>query len=156
MNARRPDQADELESNWQTLVAEMENLASELSSEGWEPVVLRPGDISAVDDPDNFGLHVLIPDNEFEELETLVDQGATFDAFEIYKNAGDTYVYAIVVVRDAGTGSAVLYPIYYTATKREKMANRSKERGELRTCFRTLSDSRIVITHDPEAFFSQA
>jgi hypothetical protein len=144
-----------IRSSWQRLIEEMDEMAEELRADGWTPIVLHPGEVSVVADPETFGIYVLIPDNEFEELESLVDRGGAFDSFEIYKNTGDTYVYAIVSVTNEATESAVLYPIYYTTTERQQLAAQANEQGEVVTYLRTLSDQRIVLTHDPDAFFDR-
>lgn len=146
--------SDEVISHWQTVIEEMNGLADELEEDGIDPVVLHPGDVSVVPESDEFGLHIVIPNNEFRTIQELIESGAAFDEFQVYKRSVGNHVYAVVVVTDSSSETAVLYPTYYTNEERGQLKAGAKTRGEMLTHLRTINQERLTLTHETEAFFS--
>jgi hypothetical protein len=146
--------SQEVNTRWQILISEMEDLADELSEEGFETLITHPGSVSVVTGSDEFGLHVVIPNNEFDTLREWVDDGATFDEFEIYKRTAGEHEYAVVVVTDATHEVAVLYPTYYTHEERGRLNADAQASGEMLVHLRTINRERVTLAHDADEFFS--
>ncbi|WP_227375292.1 DUF7529 family protein [Haladaptatus halobius] len=139
---------------WENVLSDMDATAAEYEESGWETLQLHPGDVTPLwtERDDEFGLDVLVPDNEFETLETLLD-GVEFDAFEAFRALGDGLVFLVVVMEDYDAETAVCYPAYYDVQGDEKMLVDAMAAGEMHTFVRTLSDDRIRFTHDdPDVF----
>jgi hypothetical protein len=142
---------------WDEMIADMEATAGEYEAEGWETVQLHPGDVTTrVPDEDSemFGLDVLVPDNEFEVVEELVNGGATFDAYEVFRATADGLVLFVVAMEDHDEAVAVLYPAYYDAQNDAEMLAAAKQAGEMRTYIRTLQMDRVEFTHEEPANFA--
>ncbi len=141
--------------HWENVIGDMEATAEEYDDRGWETVQLHPGDVTPlwVEEDGEFGLDVLVPDNEFEEVEELIDGGVSFDAFEAYRALADGLVFAVVVMEDHDTETALLYPVYYDMQGAEDMLDDAAEAGEMYTFVRTLSEDRIQFTHDDPSVF---
>lgn len=98
------------------------------------------------------GFDVLLPDNEFEELQSLVDRGVEFDQYEVFRAESDI-VYALVAMEDTDEQVAVCYPLYYEARSAADLFARARETGELHAYLRRLDGERIAFTYtDPELF----
>ncbi|MGA9402031.1 DUF7529 family protein [Haladaptatus sp.] len=140
---------------WENVIDDMDATAAEYDDEGWETVQLHPGDVTPLwlDEDDEFGLDVLVPDNEFEEVEELMDDGVSFDAFEFYRALADGLVFGVVVMEDHDAETAVLYPVYYDMQGAEGMLDDATEAGEMYTFVRTLSEDRVQFVHDDPSLF---
>jgi hypothetical protein len=111
------------------------------------------GDSVDVSDVTEFGLDVLVPDDEFEELESLLDEGVTFDSFEAFRALEDRMLFLVVAMEDSDAETAVLYPAYYDVQGASQMLEAADERGTMYTFVRTLSDDRIQFTHEDQSAF---
>jgi len=141
--------------HWESVIADMEATTTEYDDEGWDTVELHPGDVTPLwmDENGEFGLDVLVPDNEFEDLEELMDGGVSFDAFEAYRALADGLVFAVIAMEDHGSETAVLYPVYYDVQGAEEMLSDAVEAGKMYSFIRTLGEDRIRFTHDDPSLF---
>lgn len=98
---------------WDQVVADMAATADELEGEGWTTLQLHPGDVTLLTDAEDRGIDVVLPNPEFEDLESLVESGARFAEYDVYRAGGAEMGYALVVAKDPGTETAVLVPLYY-------------------------------------------
>lgn len=141
---------------WDDIISDMEATAAEYEAEGWETHLLHPGDVSTLtpdSDSDMFGLDVLVPNNEFDEVEDLLEGGAAFDSYEAYRAVGDGLVLLVVAMEDHDEKIALLYPAYYDPQNATEMIGAAGRAGEMRTYLRTLTNERIEFIHDePENF----
>ncbi len=141
---------------WDDIVADMEATADEYASQGWETLQLHPGDVTALvpdDEDEQFGLDVLVPDDEFDELESLLEGGVSFDSYEAFRATADGLVLFVVAMEDSESEVAVLYPAYYDANNAQSMLAAAEEAGEMRTYVRTLTNEQIEFTHrEPQNF----
>lgn len=144
---------------WQDVIDDLEATAAEYAEQGWETVVIHPGDVTPLPTPtallngvdvDRVGLDLLVPDNEFEELTEAVE-GVSFDQYDAYRGESGSVVFAVVVMK-GDDDTAVCFPLYYDTESARVMLKRAVEREELRTYLRPLDDSqRVVFAHaDPE------
>ena len=142
---------------WDEMIADMEATAAEYEADGWETIQLHSGDVTTMtpdeDDPE-FGLNVLVPDDEFEAVEDLVEGGVTFDCYEVFRALADGLVLFVVAMEDHDEEVAVLYPAYYDAQNAQGMLAAAKQAGEMRTYVRTLQRDRIEFTHEEPANFA--
>lgn len=143
--------------NWDRVVADLEATAAEYEAEGWEALQLHPGDVVALSGEygDRVGLDVLVPDDEYRELEGLLEDGVSFDAYQVFKAGSAGMVYLVVAMEDSDAEVAVLYPAYYRPADpdTQKLLDRAHDEGELRSYVRRLSGEYVVLNHDqPELF----
>jgi hypothetical protein len=141
---------------WDDIVSDMEATADEYEADGWDTLQLHPGDVTALvpdGDDDRFGIDVLVPDDEFGELEALLEGDVAFDAYEAFRAMADGLVLFVVAMEDRDRDVAVLYPAYYDVKNAQGMLTAAENAGEMRTYVRTLTDDRIEFTHDePQNF----
>lgn len=97
---------------WDAVVGDMESTASAYEAEGWEVVVCHPGDVTVIQGEDRVGVDVLLPDDEYEEIQSLVE-AATFDEYEVLRAMDEGLMYAVVVMQDTDEEFAFLFPTYY-------------------------------------------
>jgi len=146
---------------WNDVIADMEATAAEYREAGWETLELHPGDVAVLspeqDDPE-YGLDVLVAGNEFDELEALVEEGVSFDAYEVYRASESGFVLLVVAMQDEERQVAVFYPAYYQAEAAAEMLETAREAETMYSHLRTLSEGRrVTVTHeDPDPFFPEA
>ncbi|MFC4548855.1 MULTISPECIES: DUF7529 family protein [Halorussus] len=144
---------------WDDVVADMEATAAGYEDDGWETVQLHPGDVTVLTpDPesgdDRFGLDVLVPDDEFEAVEERMEEGVSFDAYEVFSAAADDLALLVVAMEDRDAEFAVLYPAYYDVQSAQRMLELARSEGELYSYVRTLSEERIEFVHDDPSVFA--
>jgi len=139
--------------NWGTIVEEMEEMAEEYDMAGWETIVLHPGDIQMVSSESvKPGLDVLIPDDEYRDLETVLESGVSFDTYEVYKDLLEGVVHLIVVMEDSTTQTGLFYPAYY-GVKAASTIDDVIQDGQFRTYLRRLNGEYVELTHsEPDLF----
>jgi hypothetical protein len=154
MNPNTPPPA--VAEGWQELIDDAEAMAAEYNEQGCRTLVVHSGDVTPLTEVP-FGLDVLAPDDEFEALESLVDE-ATFDTSHVYRNEEGGARFLIVVVEgtDAdGEAVAVVVPAFLDIAESDSLEERATDAGVMYTHVRPLSDdSRVTFTHeDPSLFF---
>ncbi|WP_435145503.1 DUF7529 family protein [Halobaculum sp. P14] len=159
-----------VEDFWQDVMDDMEATAEEYRDAGWDVLALHPGDVTALPTasaqatPDRVGLDVLLPGDEFEELEGLVaETDAEFDEYDAYRAETDDVVFLVVAMKSESAGAAVVFPLYYAVSEAAPMLKQVARIGELRTYLRPLDDSsRVLFTQQepsnllPEEFTADA
>ena len=141
---------------WDDILSDMKATAEEYEAEGWDALQIHPGDVTTLvpdSDDEQFGLDVLVPDDEFAEVERLLDGDASFDAYEVFRAMADGLVLFVVAMEDCDAEIAVLYPAYYDAQNAQGMLGAAQNAGEMRTYIRTLSNDQIEFTHDEPSNF---
>lgn len=146
---------------WDDVLTDMEATVERYREEGWEVLEIHPGDVASPDGDQGgrWGLDVLVPDDEFETLERLIEGGDfSFDESEVYRATGSGLVLLVVVMLDHDTEVAVFFPAYYDVDRAHSMLDRATDAGEMRTHLRPLDLETIVtFTHDdPSLFMPQA
>jgi hypothetical protein len=127
---------------WEEVIDDMEVTAEEYRAEGWEVLELHPGDITVLND-ERYGLDVLVPSDEYEEVETLATE-ATFDSYEVYRAGESEMTFVLIVLEDPDSGRAVCCPVYYDESETEELARRAHAEGVMYTHIRPLADDRVV------------
>ncbi len=147
---------------WEDVIDDLEATAAEYAEDGWETVVVHPGDVTPLPtktavlneaDVDRLGFDVLLPGDEFEAVAETVEN-TTFGEYDAYRGESGSLVFAVVVMK-SDDDTAVCFPIYYDADDAGIMLKRAAEQAELRTYLRPLDDSeRVVFVHAaPERLF---
>lgn len=138
---------------WEDVMDDMEATAEEYREAGWETYELHPGDVTALPasqatETDRTGLDVLVPGDEFEQVEQFVEEGS-FDSYEAYRAQQGGVVFLVVAMKDETAGRAVIFPLYYRVDHAREMLARVAERDQMQTWIRPLSDeTRVVFTQD--------
>ncbi len=133
----------------------MEATAAEYRDAGWEALELHPGDVTALPtasarvESDRMGLDVLLPGDEFRELEELVEDAA-FDEYDAYRGEEADVVFLVVAMKAPDEGLVVVFPLYYARREANEMLKRVAARGEMRTFLRPLDDSQRVVFSQEE------
>jgi hypothetical protein len=143
---------------WDDVLEDMEATAEEYRETGWDVLEIHPGDVASPDGEQGgrWGLDVLVPDDEFEELDHLMEvEEFAFDESEVYRATGQGLVLLVVAILDHDTEVAVLFPAYYDVNQGREMLDRAMAAGEMRTHLRPLDLENVVtFTHDDPALFA--
>lgn len=138
---------------WEDVVADMEATAAEYREDGWETCELHPGDVTALPvstapEQKRTGLDVLVPGDEFEKVESFVEEGS-FDGYDVFRAMQSGVVFLVVAMTDEAARRAVVFPLYYRLDHAREMLARVAERGELRTWIHPLdAERRVVFVHE--------
>ncbi|WP_135820555.1 DUF7529 family protein [Halostella litorea] len=135
---------------WEEVVDDMEATAAEYRENGWDPIEVHPGDVTALPpDHERFGLDVLVPDGEFDAVADAVDHpDAAFDSVEVFRAATGDSVFLVVAVEDAATERVVVVPAFYGVREARETVEGAAARGELPIHLRPLSVDEVV-TFEP-------
>lgn len=137
--------------HWDDLIADMERTATEFREAGWEVLELHPGDVTVVTE-DECGFDVLVPDDEFAELEEWVATDDFPDHDVYHAMAGITFLMVVLKAPDAER--AVCCPLYYSDDAERTLRELAATDGVLWTHVRRLSEEYVHFRHDdPEPFF---
>jgi hypothetical protein len=144
------DPIERVADHWEAVIDDMEATAEGYREAGVSVLELHPGDVTVLDE--GSGLDVLVPDSEFEELETFAAETA-FDSYEVYRAEESGVIFALIVLEDAGGERAVCCPTYYEREEIERLKQRLDD-GVLYTRIRPLADDRVVTFsyEDPDLF----
>ncbi|WP_396611385.1 hypothetical protein ACH9L7_14415 [Haloferax sp. S1W] len=145
---------------WEGIVKDAEVFAEEYEDDGWETLVLHPGDVTPLppaslpESTDRVGFDVLVPGSEFESLSEWV-QSADFDRYDVYRATENGVVFAVSVVQADDAEKAVFVPLYYGVQKATELVERATEQGELRLYVRPVeADTRVeLVQSDPDPLF---
>jgi hypothetical protein len=139
---------------WDRLLEEMSAEAAAYEADGWETLELHTGDVTPRDGSvDELALDVLIPDNEFATLESVLEDG--IDGYDLLLSTPGEYVAFLLALEDSARELAILVPAYYSRNddSAATLLRKAVEAGELSLILRTLTDDRVEVTlEEPERF----
>lgn len=145
---------------WGDVLTDMEVTASTYEDDGWETLLIHPGDVTVLDgeDGDRFGLDVLVPDNEYEAVEERIRSGFDVDDYEVFTAIDGGFVFLLMALRDRERRTAVFVPTYYSVGGKDTttMLSRANDRGVIHTYLRRLDGEYIEFTHDDPDLFQPA
>lgn len=152
-----PDPAAEaVVEHWPGLVADLADLADAYRERGWDVHEIHPGDVTVLagEDATRHGFDVLAPDDEFDPVAAVVDDGATFPDATVYRRLEDGVCFLLVVLEDAAAETAVLVPAYYSPATEQAFVADLSERPTVELHLRPL-DRRSLVTfqHDDPSLF---
>lgn len=142
---------------WEEVVEDMTATAAEYRAEGWETLELHPGDVTVVtgEGSGRAGLDVLVPDDEFDELQSLLAEDVAFDSYQVYRAIQDEMAFVVVAMEDTDTRTAVLYPAYYDLADADtvEVMNQARREGKLHSYLRILKGEYVEMTHEDPSLF---
>lgn len=136
---------DPLADHWAALLGDMGATADVYREEGWSVLELHPTEATALTGPDDFGLEVTVPGDEFEELESWTGDGR-FGEYEVYRAETDR-VFLLVVARDEERRRVVCVPAHYGFESVSALADRAEAGAGFHTHVRA-GGERVTFTHD--------
>ncbi len=137
---------------WDDLLADAKAFATEYREEGWEVLAVRPSDVSLAGDDDRLGLVVFVADDEYDDLEAVVErEAASFEAAEVYRRIVDDTAAVVAIELDERTQTAVVVPMQYSLSRVESPL----EADDLLVHVRPSSlENWVTFSHDdPSLFF---
>ncbi|WP_410766348.1 hypothetical protein [Haloferax sp. DFSO60] len=159
-NAGERHPLENMVDRWEDVVEDAEAMAAEYAEDGWETLVLHPGDVTPMppanlpDATDRVGFDVLVPGSEFDALSEWVSD-ADFDRYDVYRAKEKGTIFAVSAVEAPESEQVVLVPLYYGVEKVTKTAEKAREQGELRLYVRPLEYEEHVelVQSEPSALF---
>ena len=138
---------------WETVLSDARATATDYREDGWEALLVHTADVTPLTD-DRFGLDLLAPDDEFEELQTLVDDTPISETHVYSAQDGGVRFYVIAAEASAAE-RAVILPAFLPLSAAPSLQARATEAGAMYTYVRPLaSEARVTLTHDdPDLFF---
>lgn len=140
---------------WSTLLSDVRETLAEYEDEGYDGLVLRSGPVTVLgageDGPDPT-LSIVLPDSEFETIETIVD-GATISSADVYAGTTDDLVLLGVYLKVEPEAVVVGFPAYYDRGSDMRRIEEAQTHGTLAVRFRTLGGEQLLVRcTDPEQF----
>ncbi|PSP31173.1 hypothetical protein BRC64_11120 [Halobacteriales archaeon QH_10_67_22] len=141
---------------WDELLDDMDARADAYEADGWDTLRLHAGDVTALDGRygDRVGLSVLVPDDEFDDLEATLAE-ATVDSYEVYRTEVQGYV-AFLLSVETDAESVVLCPGYYALADDAVHAlfDRATDAGRLTVYLRRLDETAVELTLEEPALLA--
>jgi hypothetical protein len=143
---------DAVADHWNELLADARATAAEYRDRGWDVLLIHTADATVVDAE----LDVLAPDNEYDDLTELADEGA-FDSSRAFVADEGGIRFLLIVVEATDDEIAVAIPAYFPIADEPQLRDRGRETGTLSTRVRALgAESHVTFTHeDPAIFFPE-
>lgn len=140
---------------WWRLIDEAEELAEDYRERGCDVLVVHPGDVTAVNKSDHFGLNVLAPDSEYDRMRSLAERHS-FDRSHVYRRVEEELGFFLCVFEGSGDDAVVLVPTYATETDLDTLYPLAQEAGEMPVLVRPLEyEERVTLAvADPDLFFA--
>lgn len=145
---------------WEEFRADVDHRAESFADEGWHTERFIVGEVrptmkgESSDGANKPGLRALIPDNHFERLAELIEEGDEY-SIEIYRRTvRKEAVFLLLVLQAPQAETALFIPLFYRMDDAKEMLGEAEAEGTLITEFRPLDRrTTIVLEHDdPELF----
>lgn len=142
--------------HWERLLEDARATAKEYREDGWTTLVVHTAEVGVrLEGP--VGLDVIAPDNEFDELQALVDD-TTVDVGHVLRADADGVRFLLVVLEAQASREAVLLPAYLTREEITTLRQRIHDKEGLQTQVRTIADdASVTFDHeDSEPFVGES
>ncbi len=144
--------ASQVAAVWEDLLADLAATATRYRDDGWETLAVHPGDVTVRtgDHGDRVGFDVLVPDDEYRDLQLWFEDDLSVDGYDVYRSTVDSVVALVVAVRDESARRVVLYPLAYSVTNADVTAvfEHAASHGAVSTYLRRLSGDHVQFRHD--------
>jgi len=144
---------------WRRTLQEMESMAADLESEGWDVVAVPVGHAAPVS-PETTGersgfVHV-IPGNYREPFTTAFEAGG-FERYDVYRQAVSGQVFFLLELLDPESSTAILLAAQYTKHHADDLEEAVETEGVVYTHVQTLDETHLgTFRHDdPAKFFPE-
>ena len=148
--------ADELAA-WDQVIDDMEATVDEYQEQDWDVLAIYPGDVAVLSEGTRVGLDILIPNDKYERLESLLSNDVDFEESQVFRAIEGSTVFLIIAVESPDTETAVVYPAYYNMADPDvgELLSHARAEGELCSYLRVLGGKYIELSHeDPSLFLS--
>lgn len=135
---------------WDDVIDDMERTAEKYEEQGWKTITLYVGDVTTTVETDEPNLDILVPDNQFGRVETLVENTeGSFKTYDVYRQGQGDLIFLVVVTKNPTAGVAIFIPAYYSTNSDEDFVRTAREQNVIWTHLRSLSDeSSISFEHE--------
>lgn len=137
---------------WEAVVEEADGLAAEYEDDGWDAVVVHPGDVTAVLGED-YRFDVLAPGSEYQRVQEAVAEH-DFDRSHVYRETSGDVAFFLTVFEADATEVVVLVPTYVEIPEFDRLMDLARSDGAVPIHVRPLSDDERVsfAVDDPTLF----
>lgn len=146
----RPDGVGPMEW-WDDLLADANARVEAYEDEGWDAVVLHPGDVTPLDgaESERVGLSVLLPDDEYERVERTLAGSDALERYDVYRTRVSGHV-ALLVALETADDRALVCPVYYALEDDAVggLFTAARSAGTLSVYLRTLGGESVTVTLD--------
>lgn len=142
--------------NWGKVTEEIEGLAEQYDKEGWQTLVLHPGDVvpKPAGDDSAPSFRLVVPDSELNELAALVERKEAFDEFEIHAAATEEVEYFLVIVKSNTHERAIFYPVFYDLDVDTEFVSELEDSDAVHSTITDLNNSqKFVFAHNEPSLF---
>lgn len=137
---------------WETVLADARATATDYRAAGWEALLVHTADVTPLTD-DRFGLDVLAPDDEFEQLRTLVEESPISET-HVYTAEDGAVRFYVIAAEAPSAEQAVVIPAFLQMSAAPPLETRATDAGTMYTYVRPLSaEARVTLAHDDPALF---
>jgi hypothetical protein len=141
----RPGDAEK--TGWEATLDELQQLADQRREAGWEVAVTRAGNTAPeppdAGDTDRFGLVYVVPGDEADELEALLE-GAEIDEFEAYRRTVGTTCFLVTELRATESRRCALVAGAYDVGDAGPLAEHADSVGHLYSRLQRLDGSLVA------------
>ncbi|WP_123537202.1 DUF7529 family protein [Halosimplex salinum] len=152
------DHSEELKSDWQRALSDMQAMAEDREEQGYETLAIPAGDTTTLSpdmgDDDRWGLAHIVPNNYADDFEALYDE-SSFDETAVYQLESGGFAFLVTELIDHDAEVVVFIAASYDLRFAAGLVRTAMERDEMYTHVRTLDHTNLGTVHhdDPEAFF---
>lgn len=150
--------ADTLKNAWSATLSDMDALAAEYESDGWDTITVPAGHTAPESpesgDGDRFGLVYVIPGNYAEEVGDAIAAGE-FPRYDVYRNESGGQVFLVTVLADPDTRTAIFVAGGFERRHSRGLMTAANEEDVMYTHLQKLDGTPVgSFEHDdPEKFF---
>lgn len=141
---------------WEQVIDDMAATADEYRDDGWDAIECHPGDVAAIGTAEveregaRTGLDIVVPDDEFERVETAVDGPGAFDEVEVYRGVENRVVFVTVALENEVAETVVLVPAYYDLDQSDAFVEMVRQEACLRLYLRPIDQRRVITFSNSE------
>ena len=142
---------------WEEMTDEIEQLTQEYDNNGWETLVLHPGDVVPLPAENNTNptFRLTVPDSELDALSEFVTEDTDeFDEYEVHQAAATEVKLFLIILKSTTLERALFYPVYYDPSVDIQFIDKIRNSDVIHTTITDLKKSHeFVFFHDqPELF----
>jgi hypothetical protein len=154
MSRKKINRSNKALVHWEDVLDDINTLAAEYESEGWETIVLHPGDVSTTVE-ENAGFRLVVPESELEVLDEAVKKDEeSFSEFELHRAPAESLLMFVVTVKSNKHDQAIFFPTYYNPEVDKDFITAVQKQGAVFTKITNLDQSRqYSFCHSDPALF---
>lgn len=145
--ARRKDPEGVHAHSWGRTLDEMQSLAEDRRSDGWEAVTVVAAHTDTVSrdmgDHERFGLVHIIPNNHAERFQSIYDEDV-FTDYLIYANEVDSFMYVVLELIDPDDERSIFLASRYDLVMSRGMVESAHDEGVLYSHVKTIDGTILA------------